>query len=55
MNDTIANIAPNDLDLLFQGKQFETLETVRPSATCETTLSTWRSSNILFVYSANEH
>ena len=43
MKDTIAKVTPNDLHLLFQGKQlhFNISETLIATATCEMTLSTW--------------
>ena len=47
--DTTAKVTPNDLDLLFQRKQFEVTISakVRGKATCEVTSSIWRFGSIL--------
>ena len=45
MNDAIAKVTPNDLDLLFQDKiflNFNISKTVSASITCEMTVNTWR-------------
>ena len=57
MNDIIAKVTPNDLDLLYQGKKFEILLSlkVRASTTCEMTLCTSHFLHRFSFLSANEH
>ena len=50
MNDIIAKLISNDLDILFRGKKYEILISRKQQELahiCEMTLSTWRFSNIL--------